>query len=246
MVAIRFRSVISHPHGELFRLDEVSVDADGHRILDDLTLAVPDRGFTVLAGPSGAGKTRLLRLLNRLDAPTEGTVSRRGVDLASIDAATLRRDVAMIFQHPPRFAGTVADNRRVAARDLSESAIGATLERVELSRSCADQDAATLSIGEAQRMCFARALLCGPTTVLADEPTSALDEAPKRALEDFARRLVDSGVAVVWVSHDAAQIHRVADHVIVIAGGRLMAEGPPDELVDDANPLVRSVLEARR
>lgn len=234
--------VIERAANGLFHLDEVSVEVDGRRILDAVDLTLPADCVTVLGGPSGAGKTSLLRLLNRLDAPTTGTVALRGADLAEMGTCSLRRDVAMVFQQPPLFPGTVADNLRVADHELADSAIDASLIGVELAAACARQQANTLSVGEAQRLCFARALLTEPTVVLADEPTSALDRSPKRALEDLARRLVDSGISVVWVSHEAAQIRRLADHVVVLDQGRVAAQGSPLELVDHSSPVVRAVL----
>jgi putative ABC transport system ATP-binding protein len=228
----------------LFRLEGVSVEVGAKRVLDDVDLAIPAGCLTVLAGPSGAGKTRLLRLLNRLDVPTRGTVSLRGTDLAGIAATVLRRDVAMVFQRPPLFPGTVADNLRVTRADLTDSEVAAALEEIDLDAAIAGQPSATLSGGEAQRVCFARALLNTPTVVLADEPTSALDPAPKRALEDLVRRLVGSGLSVVWVSHDAAQVRRLADHLVVIDRGRVRAQGSFDELVEDRDPVVQAVLAA--
>ena len=97
----------------LFRLDGVSVEVEGRRILDGISLVLPAGCVTVLGGPSGAGKTSRLRLLNRLDAPTVGTGALRGTDLATIGACSLRREVAMVFQQPPLFPGTVTDNLRV-------------------------------------------------------------------------------------------------------------------------------------
>lgn len=231
---------------DLFRLDGVSVEVGAKRVLDDVDLTIPAGCLTVLAGPSGAGKTSLLRLLNRLDVPTHGTVTLRGTDLASIAATALRRDVAMVFQRPPLFPGTVAGNLRVTRADLTDSAVAAALVEVDLDPAIADQQSETLSGGEAQRMCFARALLNAPTVVLADEPTSALDPAPKRALEDLVLRLVETGLSVVWVSHDAAQVRLLADHLVVIDGGRVRAQGSLDELVDDRDPVVQAVLAVGR
>ena len=234
--------MIERSGSELFGLDEVAVEVGGRSILDRVDLVVPAGCVTVIGGASGAGKTSLLRLLNRLDVPTSGSISLRGVDLATIDAISLRRDVAMVFQQPPLFPGTVADNLRVAYQDLSDPAIAAALVGVELAVACAQQRARTLSVGEAQRLCFARALLTEPTVVLADEPTSALDSSPKRALENLGRQLVDEGLSVVWVSHDADQIRRLADHVVVLDRGRVVAQGSTLELDEHPSPVVRAVL----
>ena len=220
----------------------VGVDAGpvaGDPILRSIDLMIPANGVTVLAGPSGAGKSTLLRLLNRLDDPVAGEVRWRGRALIDWAPTDLRRQVAMVFQRPPLFAGTVLDNLRVALADLDDSRAAHVLEHVGLSAELLDQGATTLSGGEAQRMCVARALLTDPAVLLADEPTAALDRAARTTVEDLGRMLADSGVAVIWVSHDTDQLRRLADHVIVLADGAVRAVGHLDELDASTDPIVR-------
>ena len=220
----------------------VGVDAGpvvGDPILRSIDLVVPANGVTVLAGPSGAGKSTLLRLLNRLDDPAAGEVRWRGRALTDWAPTELRRQVAMVFQRPPLFAGTVLDNLRVALADVDDEHAAHVLEHVGLSADLLDQEADSLSGGEAQRMCVARALLTDPAVVLADEPTAALDRAARGTVEDLGRTLADSGVAVIWVSHDTDQLRRLADHVIVLADGAVRAVGHLAELDASDDPLVR-------
>ena len=113
------------------------------------------------------------------------------------------------------------------------------LEHVGLSAELLDHEADSLSGGEAQRMCVARALLTEPAVLLADEPTAALDRAARATVEDLGRMLADSGMAVIWVSHDTDQLRRLADHVIVLADGAVRAVGHLAELDASADPLVR-------
>ncbi len=207
-----------------FELHDVVVSTPGQVILDGVEVSVPADGVTALIGPSGSGKTRLLRLLNRLDLPASGAISYRGTPLEQLDTRELRRQVGMVFQRPPLFPGTVLDNLRAARPDLDRDAAAASLERVRLRPDHLDQDARSLSGGEAQRMCFARALLTEPDVLLADEPTAGLDEAPKLALEALTRELADDGVAIVWVSHDREQVERLADHTLVVRDGTVAAE----------------------
>lgn len=220
----------------------IGVDAgpvSGQPILRSIDLVVPANGVTVLAGPSGAGKSTLLRLLNRLDDPVAGEVRWRGRALTEWSPTDLRRQVAMVFQRAPIFPGTVLDNLRVAVADVAVDRAGHVLEHVGLNAELLDQAADSLSGGEAQRMCVARALLTDPAVLLADEPTAALDRAARTTVEDLGRMLADTGVAVIWVSHDTDQLRRLADHVIVLADGAVRAVGHLAELDASDDLLVR-------
>lgn len=213
----------------LFAFEGVGVERDGTRVLADVTVDVPASGVTVFVGPSGAGKSTLLRCGNRLEVPTSGTVRFRGDDLATLDPLAHRRRVAMVFQAPTPFPGTVAANLRAVATDLSDDEAGALLDRVGLDRALLDRRADALSGGEAQRMVVARALTTRPEVLLADEPTSALDGPNTRRLEELARDLADDGLPVLWVTHDLDQVDRLADHLVVLEAGRVTWSGPAAE-----------------
>jgi len=224
---------------DAFELVGVDAGPADDPILHGLDLEIPANGVTVLAGPSGAGKSTLLRLLNRLDDPAAGEVRWRDRALTDWDPTDLRRCVAMVFQRPPIFPGTVRDNFAVALPDVTDERAVHVLEHVGLSGELVGQDASTLSGGEAQRMCVARALLTDPAVLLADEPTAALDRSARETVEDLGRALADSGVAVVWVSHDTDQLRRLADHVVVLADGSVRATGHLADLDASPDPLVR-------
>ncbi|MGH9186882.1 MAG: ATP-binding cassette domain-containing protein [Acidimicrobiales bacterium] len=221
----------------LFEFEAVVVEADGQRILDGVSTAIPMAAVAVVAGPSGSGKSTLLRLCNRLEVPASGTVRYRGEDVAGLDPLAHRRRVGMVFQRPTPFPGTVGDNLRVACPDLSDAACGLALERVHLDPAMVDRDTGTLSGGEAQRACLARTLVANPEVVLLDEPTSSLDESATRSLEELAAELAASGVPIVWVTHDLGQLRRVAHHLVVMDRGRVVASGSPEDL--DDHPLIR-------
>ena len=210
----------------LFRFEDVALTTGGTTILDGVDAAVPDGGVTALVGPSGSGKSTLLRLCNRLEAPTRGRVLFRGADVAALDVLAHRRRVGMVFQRPTLFPGSVRDNLLVAAPAAGEEAMAAALDSAHLSAAFLGRVADELSGGEAQRACLARALLVGPEVLLRDEPTSALDAEAAAVLERLARGLAAGGVPVVWVSHDPAQVARVADNVIEMAAGRVVAARP--------------------
>jgi UDP-glucose/iron transport system ATP-binding protein len=210
----------------LFDLDEVSLEVDGRRVLDRVTLAFPDRGITVIVGPSGGGKTTLLRLLNRLDVPTAGRIRFRGVPLEELDPLVLRRRVGMVFQRPAPFPGSVRDNLLVADPAAANGSLSAALDAAGLGESYLDRSADDLSGGETQRLCLARTLVTEPEVLLMDEPTSALDRDTGRRLEVTARRLARGGRPVLWVTHDLDQAERLADDCVVIVGGHV---GTPAE-----------------
>lgn len=213
-------------------------------VLNGLSLDLPCEGVTVLAGPSGSGKTSLIRLLNRLDDPTAGTVRWNEVALHDIDPVALRRRVGMVFQRPPIFPGTVLDNLAVADRTIDRARAVESLAAVGLAADLVDRVAVDLSGGEAQRLCFARALLTRPEVLLADEPTASLDGAARSHVETLAEQLAADGMPIVWVSHDVAQLRRLADHVVVLVGGAVAASGSLERLDQHDDPHIRELVGA--
>lgn len=203
-----------------FTFDDVVVRRGEIRALDGFSTHLPDRGITVLFGPSGSGKTTVLRLCNRLEVPTSGRVSFRGKDIADLDPLNLRREVGMVFQRPTTFPGTVRDNLLVAEPDATPDQLDTALHAAALDASWLDRDATALSGGEAQRVCMARTLVTRPDVLLLDEPTSALDAAASQVLEEAVRGLAQTGIGVLWVSHDQVQVERIADRIVEIERGR--------------------------
>lgn len=204
----------------LFDFDDVRVRLGDHDALSGLTACLPRGGVTVISGASGSGKSTVLRLCNRLEVPTSGTVRFLGGDIVAEDPVALRRRVGMVFQRPTPFEGTVLDNLRVARADISDDDATELLATVSLPPEMLERTATELSGGEAQRMCLARTLATGCEVVLADECTSSLDHGATLVVEATARRLADGGRSVVWVTHDTAQRDRLADHELVLDGGR--------------------------
>jgi len=219
------------PEAPLFAFESVSVGSPDAWRLHGLDAELPAGGLTVVAGPSGSGKSTLLRLCNRLEVPSEGTVRHRGTDVTERDPLELRREVAMVFQRPVTFAGTVRDNLHEADRSLSDDACAELLERAGLQASFLERDAGELSGGEAQRACLARALATRPRVLLMDEPTSALDGEAATVLEQLARKLVVDGTPVVWVTHSQEQLRRLADHVVLLAEGRVDRSGSAEKVL---------------
>ena len=196
--------------GDRFEYRNVRVDGDSTPIVEGFSARIPADGLTAIVGPSGAGKTTLLRLLNRLDDPDAGEVMLDGRDVRSYDVLELRRRVQFVGQVPVTFPGTVAANVGPEVESL--------LGRVGLEPALVDRDADRLSVGEAQRMCLARALSRHPECLLLDEPTSALDTASKAGIEALVRTLADEGLTVVMVTHDLRQAGELADRTLTVGG----------------------------
>lgn len=212
---------------------DVGLEGPDGSILTEVSADIPARGITVIVGPSGAGKSTMLRLANRLEAADRGRVLVLGEDVATGDTRKLRRRVGMVFQRPALFPCTVADNLRVADPGLDDAAIRRLLGRVGLPPAVAGQDAGTLSGGEAQRLCIARALAAAPIALLLDEATSSLDPAATTTIEDLVTGLAADGMPIVWVTHDQDQMRRIADQVVVVMAGRVVHVGPSRSPVTD-------------
>jgi putative ABC transport system ATP-binding protein len=204
----------------VFTFHDVSVRFGEAEVLRAVDLDVPGSGITVVLGPSGSGKSTRTRLTNRLLDPTVGTVSLRGTDVRQLDVLELRRTVGMVFQRPTLFDGTVRDNL-VATHVEDASQHREVLAAVGLDEGFLERNGSTLSGGEAQRVCLARALLMRPQVLVADEPTTSLDHEAALTLERLARDLADEGVPVLWVTHDLAQVERIADQRVTLEAGRV-------------------------
>jgi putative ABC transport system ATP-binding protein len=203
----------------------VSVVRSGTTVLDDITATIAAGRCTALVGPSGAGKTTLLRLLDRLEEPSSGTVELHGKPLPSYDVLALRRRVGLVQQAPVLLGATILEDLGTGA-PVSEAQGAALLVRAGLEGFDLARATASLSGGEAQRLCLARALAVGPEVLLLDEPTSALDDVAAASVEAVVRDLVADGLTAVLVSHDRRQAKRLADDVIGLQRGRVMESGP--------------------
>ena len=204
-------------------------------LVEDATFTVKAGEVLAIVGPSGSGKSSLLRLLNRLDEPTSGTVYVEGIDYRQIQPRELRRKLGMVTQRPYLFPGTVEENLQFGpsqrGETLTRESVEQLLARVGL-KGYASRNVANLSGGEAQRVSVARTLANSPLVLLLDEPTSALDEASKREVESSLENVVrDQGLTCILVTHDTAQAARLAKRALVIESGRIVRSGPTNEVL---------------
>ncbi|BCB79898.1 ABC transporter ATP-binding protein [Phytohabitans flavus] len=224
--ALTFRSVCFH-----YRPDQP--------ILPTLDLDVPAGQTVALVGPTGAGKSTIAKLVARFYDPVGGTVTLDGIDLREVADADLRRAVVMVTQENHLFSGTVADNIRFGRPGSSDEevakaarAIGADAF-IEALPHGYDTDVhrrgGRLSAGQRQLVAFARAFLADPTVLILDEATSSLDVPSERLVQRALRTILRERTALV-IAHRLSTVE-IADRVLVLEAGRIVEDGPPDDLI---------------
>jgi ATP-binding cassette subfamily B protein len=207
-------------------------------VLHDIDLSVPAGQIVALVGETGAGKTTMARLISRFYDPTEGRVTLDGIDLRDIAVPDLRRAVVMVTQESFLFSGTVGDNIRFgrpsATREEMEAAaraIGAH-DFIAAMPNGYDTDVrrrgVRLSAGQRQLVAFARAFLANPRVLILDEATSSLDLPSERLVQRALRTLLAGRTAFI-IAHRLSTVE-IADRVLVIDAGRIVEDGPPEEL----------------
>jgi osmoprotectant transport system ATP-binding protein len=199
--------------------------------VDDVSLQVAAGEFLAIVGGSGSGKTTLLRLANRLIDADSGTITVEGADVRTVDPVQLRRRIGYVFQSGGLFPHlSVADNIGITPKLLGWPA--------------AETSA---SGGQRQRVGVARALAAKPRIVLMDEPFGALDPLTRDALGDDYRALHNKlALTTVMITHDMTEAILLADRVAVMRGGRLLAQGTPNELSASRDPYVGELLRTPR
>lgn len=236
-------------------LDRVSKAYSGKVVLAETTLTIAKGRFVALVGGSGAGKTTLLKLMNGLSTPSDGRVLIDGADIAQQPGPELRRGVGYVFQEIGLFPHmSVAQNIGITPSLLNWPAaeiaarVDELLDLVALPRDIAGRAPSDLSGGQRQRVGVARALAAKPSILLMDEPFGALDPVTRVALADDVRRLHEAlGLTTVMVTHDVGEALLLADEVVVMAGGQVLAQASPRALLTGhADPAVADLIDAPR
>ena len=239
----------------------LKVHAGGKALIRDVSFAVRPGQIFGIIGPSGAGKSTLLRALNRLTdlipgLRVSGEVLLHGASIRApgVDVNALRAKVGMLFQQPVIFPASIADNVLFGAKRLRKLSRSERAELVESAlREAALWDetkdrlrapATSLSVGQQQRLCLARALAVRPEIILMDEPTSALDPKSTQAIEELIVRLKERHTIVI-VTHNVAQARRITDWIACLCvrdgAGEIVESACCDAVLD--NPQCREVIE---
>ncbi|MFD1949685.1 ATP-binding cassette domain-containing protein [Sphingomonas arantia] len=203
-------------------------------VVDAVTLDIVAGSFVALVGTSGSGKSTLLKMVNRLVEPDAGAVRVAGVAVAGGDAPVLRRSIGYVFQNVGLFPHlSVADNIAIRAR-LGEGVpdVGALLTQVGLEPDVAKRSPRALSGGQQQRVGIARALAGDAKILLMDEPFGALDPVTRERIGQTVRELhVARGLTTIMVTHDMGEALLLADRVLVMVAGRIVADATPAEML---------------
>jgi ATP-binding cassette, subfamily B, bacterial len=225
--------------GRRVQFDSVRFGYRKSTVLPDLNLSIPAGQTVALVGATGAGKTTIARLLARIYDPLEGSVLLDGVDLRQLDDRSLRHEVVLITQENFLFTGSVADNIELgkpgASRDeitAAATAIGANPFIAALPDGYDAQvgkSGGRLSAGQRQLISFARAFLAAPNVLVLDEATSLLDIPSERLVQDALLRILAGRTAVI-IAHRLSTV-AIADRVLVLDRGRIIEDGPPEELL---------------
>ncbi|KHA60714.1 ABC transporter ATP-binding protein [Vibrio variabilis] len=239
---------------DLVTVNKITFTRGNRKIFDDVSLRVPKGKVTAIMGPSGIGKTTLLRLIGGQISPESGEIWFDGDNIPSLSRKQLysaRKKMSMLFQSGALFTDlTVFDNVAFPLREhtqLSEELIRTLvllkLEAVGL-RGAAQLMPSELSGGMARRAALARAIALDPDLIMFDEPFVGQDPITMGVLVELIRNLNQAlGVTSIVVSHDVPEVMSIADWVYILANGKVIAKGTPQELRDNPDPQVRQFLQ---
>lgn len=233
--------IVASEEPSLVDINNVSLVRGGHRILSNFSITIQQQGITSIIGPSGAGKSSLLRCINGLNKDWTGSINIAGVNTKHWPDGedALRRHVGLISQKPTVFPCSIADNvifgiRGKQRRQQQSALIQSCLEKAALwdeVHQRLNKRAETLSIGQQQRLCIARALAVKPAILLLDEPTASLDPRSKNKIEASLQQLAEK-MPVVIVTHDLEQLSRLGGYAAFMCEGNLIEQGPCKELLN--------------
>ena len=222
---------------EIIKAKDLNLWYDTHKALKSINIEIPQNRITALIGPSGCGKSTFLKTLNRMNdlvegCRIEGEVTLDGVDIyKDIDVTLLRKRVGMVFQKPNPFPMSIYDNiaygpriQGIKSKVKLDEIVECSLKQAAIWDECKDRlkkSALSMSGGQQQRLCIARALAVEPEVLLMDEPTSALDPISTSKIEDLAMELKEK-YTIIMVTHNMQQAVRIADQTAFFLLGEIV------------------------
>ncbi len=221
----------------IVELEEVYKNYGDLQVLKDINARIKKGTSTALVGPTGSGKTVLLRLIDLLEKPSSGTIYFEGTDANESNNTKLdiRRQIGMVFQKPLAFKASVYDNiayglRIRGKKENMDERIKDLLELIGLP-GYENRNALKLSGGETQRLALARAMITDPKLLLLDEPTANLDPISKKKMEELIIKINrESETTIIMTTHDLLQGQKLADRMIILCNGQILQSGTPDEI----------------
>lgn len=240
----------------IIRIRNVSFQRDDKVILDDVSMDIQRGSIVAIMGPSGVGKTTILRLISGQLRPLSGSIEVNGKEVSALSRRELyasRKDIGVLLQNGALFTDlTVFENIATPLREhtkLSEEAITervmAKLESVGLTGT-ENLMPHSLSGGMARRVALARAVILNPKIVLFDEPMTGLDPIARSTVSSLIRTTNDElGLTSVIVTHNVEQMKKLVDYCYILATGKLIAEGTPEELTHSKDPAVDQFMNGR-
>lgn len=241
----------------MIRFEQVTKQfPDGTEALKDVSVVFPTHKLTVVIGPSGCGKTTLMRMVNKLETPTEGDIFIDDKSITDLDEVALRRSIGYVIQRIGLFPHMTIEKNVSLVPRLLEWEKERTAERVEELLELVglepeiykERYPLELSGGQQQRVGVVRALAGDPNIILMDEPFSALDPISREQLQDDLRNLQQEiQKTIVFVTHDMDEALKIADMIVVMRDGKIEQIGSPKELISDpANDFVRNFIGMER
>ncbi|RKQ28795.1 phosphate ABC transporter ATP-binding protein [Oceanobacillus halophilus] len=227
----------------IIQLKNVTFSDGDLTIINDITGSFPEGRITTLVGPSGAGKTTLFRLLNRLISPDTGEIVIKGKRIEEYNPIELRRKVGLALQSATMINGTVFKNLSLPltlqGEELPEEEANELLEDVALGKDFLHRNIKDLSGGQKQKVSIARTLVNKPKVLLLDEITSSLDRVSQQDIEELIQKINQKyGTTIIWITHNLEQALSIGDYTWVMMAGELIESGesnllnePKDERV---------------
>lgn len=222
---------------DIVELENIYKNYGELQVLTDINLKIKRGTSTALVGPTGSGKTVMLRLINMLEKPSSGTVYFEGINANASSKIRLkiRRQIGMVFQKPLAFKSSVYNNVAFGLKirgktENMDKKIKETLEVIGL-KGYENRNALKLSGGETQRLALARAMITEPKLLLLDEPTANLDPISTGKMEELIEKINrESETTIIMTTHNLSQGQKLSDRMVMLNNGRILQSGTPDEI----------------